>query len=124
MPKMISMSTGRTSANSASAWPSSRVTSLRVWWNTVVAWERRPRGRREKKGGSRPGAGILPAPGQLPAGSDGAGDAVEDVADVAAEQRQRRDGHDGHQRQDQRVLDEGLALLAVTNRREQVDDRR
>jgi hypothetical protein len=38
---------------------------------------------------------------------------LEDLRDVGAGELQRGDRHDRDQRDDERVLDEGLALLAV-----------
>src|SRR5204863_2449907 len=55
-------------------------------------------------------------------GLDGPGDLVQDVADVAAKERQGCDGNHRDQSQDERVLDEGLALLALMHGRERRGD--
>src|SRR5579875_240027 len=112
MPNTIRNSGSATSANSTSAWPrSSRL---------------RPRRRPRSRGSPSEGGSIMGSSLRGPSATRTflrlalqiRDDLAEDPVDAAAEGVQGRNRGDRDERQDQRVLHEGLPFLAVAERRQ------
>src|SRR5829696_1167023 len=118
-------SSGSTNANSTRAWPRSSWSAERVSDIEHEPQIQQNRPCQEPKEGG-PSNGTSEARWSPRAAWPGAsasqrclqrvGDGLHDGVDVGPDQRQRADRGDRHERQDERVLDERLTLLALTHR--------